>query len=47
MDPKKCIKCHRINTPLVSIKVLRYDEKMSNVKKGRVRTEIKLVLEHT
>ncbi|GJS76020.1 hypothetical protein Tco_0725901 [Tanacetum coccineum] len=32
---------------LVSVEVLRYDYKRSNVNKGIVRTEMKLVLEHT
>ncbi|GKG13121.1 hypothetical protein Tco_0350081, partial [Tanacetum coccineum] len=32
---------------LVSVEVLRYDYKRSNVNKGIVRTEMELVLEHT
>ncbi|GJZ25665.1 hypothetical protein Tco_0569918, partial [Tanacetum coccineum] len=32
---------------LVSVEVLRYDYKRSNVNKGIVQTEMELVLEHT
>ncbi|GKD04782.1 hypothetical protein Tco_1179756, partial [Tanacetum coccineum] len=32
---------------LVSVEVLRYDYKRSNVNKGIMRTEMELVLEHT
>ncbi|GKB37313.1 hypothetical protein Tco_0882255 [Tanacetum coccineum] len=35
------------DNPLVSVEVLRYDYKRSNVNKGIVRTEMELVLEHT
>ena len=46
-DPARTGGIYPRNTPLVSVEVLRYDGKRSNVKKGRVRTEMELVLEHT
>ena len=46
-DPARARGIYPGNTPLVSIEVLRYDEKRSYEKKGRVRTEMELVLEHT